>query len=193
MKAARIVALSMAAGTALPDNAPPPNAGYACEPALSLSPSTGTVVCVEATPLLWRAGGLGKAGIALARFPFWMEALADAAEPRALAAELSLLRLGRRIVTDGFELASKDGVTEQDGVARVVGLGGRDGIVALQLAEREPWVFPCSNGEVWSIDGDPAVVSLAPGQDVRLECSPKAPKDHRTIVFRHLAGKASRP
>ncbi len=185
VKTARVVAMSTVGGTVAPDS--PPNVGYVCEPALVTSLHTGTCVCVESTSLTWRAGGFGKAGIATAAFPFWMAALTSVTDPRALVAELSLLRLGRRIVSDGFELASNEGVSEKDGIARVAGLGGRDGIIVLQLSGEAPWVSPCSNGEVWTVDGDPAVVSLAPGEDVPLQCTPRAPKDHRTIVFRHMA------
>ena len=187
VRAARVVALSTVGATVTPDG--PPDVGYACEPTLVTSPHTGSAVCVESTSLTWRVGGLGKAGVAAATFPFWMGALSSATDPRALAAELSLLRLGRRIVTDGFELASNDGVSESNGVTHVVGLGGRDGVIVLQLSGEAPWISPCSNGEVWTVDGDPAVVSLAPGQDVPLKCTPRAPKDHRTIVWRHIAPK----
>lgn len=187
VKDARVIALSAVGATAVPDG--PPNVGYACEPALGASPRTGTSVCVESTSLTWRGSGAGKVGIAAATFPFWMGALTRATDPRAVVAELSLLRLGRRIVSDGFEQASNDGVSEKDGVARVVGLGGRDGVIALQLSGEAPWVSPCSNGEAWTVDGDPAVVSLAPGEGFDLKCTPVAPKDHRTIVFRHVAPK----
>jgi hypothetical protein len=185
VRGARVVALSTVGASVAPDG--PPTVGYACEPALVTSPHTGTAVCVESTSLTWRAGGLGKAGVAAAPFPFWMGALTGATDPRALAAELSLLRLGRRIVTDGFELASNDGVSETNGVTRVAGLGGRDGVIVLQLSGEAPWISPCSNGEVWTVNGDPAVVSLAPGAEVALQCTPRAPRDHRTIVWRHVA------
>jgi hypothetical protein len=187
VNAARVVAMSVAGSIVAPDG--PLHAGYACDPPLVDSPHIGTSVCVESTPRVWRATGVGRAGIAAAAFPFWMGALTRATEPRAIAAELALLRLGRRIVTDGFEQASDDGVSEKDGVTRVVGLGGRDGVIALQLSGEAPWVSPCSNGEVWAVDGDPAVVSLAPGETLDLKCTPRAPKDHRTIVFRHVAPK----
>ena len=188
VKRSRVVALSLSSATATPEAGAASGAAYLCEPSLSGSPATGSSVCVESRPLVWRTGGPGKAGTAAAEFPFWMGSLADVTESRALAAELALLRLGRRIVTDGFELATSDGVTEEEGGPKVVGLGGRDGIVAVQLATEAPWISPCTNGETWSLDGDPAVVSLAAGATVRLKCTPGARRDHRTIVFRHLVG-----
>jgi hypothetical protein len=93
-------------------------------------------------------------------------------------------------VADGFETTTMDGVTDVEGGALVTGRGGSDGLVAVQLSRESPWVSPCTNLDPWTVGGDPAVVSLAPGAQVKLVCSPRAARDHRTVVFRHVPLKS---
>ncbi len=190
VKKARIVALSIAGATVLADAGR--DAGYACEP--TLGPTSRSAVCVQSAALPWRTvGAIGKAGIAEGTLPFWMEAVEGAVDPRALAAQLNVLKLGRRLLMDGFEATTRDGVTEVEGGALVTGRGGSDGVVVVQLSHDPPWASPCTSGDVWSIDGAPGVVSLAPDAQVRLACAPRAAREHRTVVFRHVAAKPSPP
>ena len=143
---------------------------------------------MQSAALAWHVvGSAGKAGIAEAPLPFWMQAFAGTSEAAALSAQLALVKLGRRLVTEGFEATTLEGVTEVDGGAQVTGRAGDDAIVAVQLTREAPWASPCSTGDAWTLGGDPAIVSLTPGAQVKLTCKPAALglRDRRTVVFRH--------
>jgi hypothetical protein len=191
---ARLVALSIAGAFVRADA--PQDKGYSCEP--PLTNTSRNAVCVQPTALPWHiVGAVGKAGIAESALPFWMQAFTGMTDPDALAGQLSLVKLGRRLAADGFEATTLDGVTEVEGGAVVTGRAGDDAIVAVQLTRDAPWISPCGTGDAWPLDGDPAIVSLAPGAQVKLACSPRAAgaKDRRTVVFRHAAANkpAARP
>jgi hypothetical protein len=183
---ARLLALSIAGAMVRADA--PQSATYLCEP--PLSGTSRSAVCVQSAPLPWQVvGGVGKAGIAEATLPFWMQAFAGTTDPAALPVQLSLVKLGRRLGGEGFEATTLEGVTEADGGAIVMGRAGDDAIVAVQLTREPPWASPCGTEDAWALDGDPAVVSLAAGAQVKLSCLPRVtgPRDRRTVVFRHLA------
>jgi hypothetical protein len=188
---ARLLALSIAGAMVRPDTSG--NAGYACEPPLAAK--SQSAVCVQSTALAWHVvGSVGKAGIAEATLPFWMRAFSGATDPAALAAQLSLVKLGRRLAADGFEATTLDGVTEIDGGAVVTGRAGDDAIVAIQLTREAPWASPCSTGDPWTLGSDPGLVSLAPGAELKLACEPRVTgsRDRRTVVFRHVAASPQR-
>jgi hypothetical protein len=164
----------------------PSDSTYLCEPPLSLGSSDA--VCVQGRPFAWHSvGAVGHAGIAEAAFPFWMQAFAGMVGA-ALPVELDLLKLGRRLVAEGFEPTTLDGVTEIGNGALVTGRAGDDAVVALQLTRETPWVLPCSEGTPWTLSGEPAIASLAPGAQLKVVCVPRAPAilaERRTVVFRH--------
>jgi hypothetical protein len=185
---ARLLALSISGAMVRADA--PQDAGYTCEP--PLTNASRSAVCVQSIALPWHTvGAVGNAGIAEAALPFWMQAFAGTTDPAALSTQLSLVKLGRRLAAEGFEATTLDGVTDVEGGAIVVGRDGDDAIVAVQLTRETPWVSPCSTEEAWTLGGDPAVVSLAPGGQVKLGCTPRATgaRDRRTVVFRHVAAK----
>jgi hypothetical protein len=187
---ARLLGLSIAGAMVHADA--PDSTGYACEP--PLTKASRSAVCVQSASLAWHVvGSVGKAGIAQATLPFWMQASSGTTDPAALSVQLSLVKLGRRLLTDGFEATTLDGVTEVEGGALVTGRAGDDAVVAVQLTREAPWASPCSAGDPWSMDQDPAIVSLLPGAQVKLTCTPRAvaARDRRTVVFRHLAPSPS--
>jgi hypothetical protein len=197
VKEARIVALSIAGATVLNDPpravaaaSPAADKSYACD--VPLSATIRSAVCVQSIELPWRTvGSTGKAGIAEAKLPFWMDGLAAVTEAKALEAEVLTMRLGRRLMADGFEPTIRDGVTEQGAGLVVHGRGGSDGLVAVQLSREAPWVSTCrgKTGDEWTLAGDPGVVSLAANAELELTCTPRAARDHRTVVFRRVAEK----
>ncbi len=182
---ARFLALSIAGAMVRADASH--DVGYACEPPLTAL--SRSALCVQSAALAWHTVGSGKAGIAESTLPFWMQAFAGATDPAALAVQLSLVRLGRRLLTEGFDATTLDGVTELEGGALVTARAGDDAIVAVQLTRETPWASPCSAGDPWSLADDPATVPLLPGAQVKLACVPRVsgPRDRRTVVFRHVA------
>jgi hypothetical protein len=180
---AGLLALSIAGGIVTTDGR---QDAFACEPPLMRG--SQDAVCVQSMPLGWHVvGSVGKAGIAEAPLPFWMRVFGDVADPLALAVELSTLKLGRRLVTEGFEATTLAGVTETNEGALVTGRAGDDAIVALLLTREAPWVAPCSEGDPWALGEEPVVVSLPPGAQVKLVCGSRRgeSRDRRTVVFRH--------
>jgi hypothetical protein len=159
---------------------------FACEPPLGRD--SRDAICVQSSALAWYVvGSVGKAGIAEAPLPFWMRAFATVTDPAAFAVQLSMLKLGRRLMTEGFEATTLAGVTETIDGALVTGRAGDDSIVAVLLTREAPWVSPCSNGDPWALGEEPIVVSLRPGAQAKLVCgSPRGDsRDRRTVVFRH--------
>ena len=73
---------------------------------------------------------------------FWMQAFAGAGGGGALSAELALLKLGRRLIGEGYEATTLDGVTELGDGARSPGGAGDDAVVAVQMLREAPWVLP---------------------------------------------------
>jgi len=70
---------------------------------------------------------------------------------------------------------------------RIVGRAGEDAIVAVGVGPRTPWVFPYTDHVPWDLGDRPAIVSVKPGESVKLTASPppNAPEDkRRTVVFR---------
>jgi len=195
---ARLLGLSMDGAMVLADAQ---GVGSACEPPLTRS--SEHAVCTQTTALGWHVvGSVGKAGIAQATFPFWMHGFDGVTDAAALPVELSMLKLGRRLVAEGFEATTLAGVTETREGAIVTGRAGDDAIVAMGLTHDAPWVAPCSEGDVstWTLDGDPAslsssrpetpgVIALAPGAQAKLVCGSARgeARDRKTVVFRHPA------
>ncbi len=168
----------------------PSGDAYLCEPPLTMG--SKDAVCVQGPALVWHAASAaGRVGVAEAALPFWMQAFATTRRGGALPFELGLLKLGRRLMGEGFEPTVQDGVTELGDGAVVTGRAGDDAILAIQLAGEPPWVSPCSsNGAAWTLDGEPAFTPLAPGAQIRLACTSSAGggparSTRRTVVFRH--------
>jgi hypothetical protein len=192
----RLVALSIAGAIVRADGK---EDAWKCRP--PLLPTSTDTVCVESVALGWRASGsVGRAGIAESTFPFWMSGLAGISDAAAFAAELSVLELGRRLVAEGFEPTTLEGVTETPLGARVTGRQGDDKIVALSLLRQAPWAAPCRSVDAGPPDSPDADLSaaweggevvgalpLAPGAQVDLVCAPRVNDVHerKTVVFRH--------
>jgi hypothetical protein len=184
---ARVLALSIAGAMVRADGK---DDGYSCEPPLTRN--SEHAVCVQGTALAWHVvGAVGKAGIAEATLPFWMLAFSNVTDPAALGVELSVLKLGRRLVAEGFEATTLDGVTETRDGALITGRAGDDAIVAIVLTREAPWASPCSAGDpgASSLEAEPVHVPLAPGAQVKLVCGAARgeTRDRRTVVFRHPA------
>jgi hypothetical protein len=171
---------------------------WACEP--PLGPTATDAVCVESLPIAWRATGpVGKAGIAESAFPFWVSGFGNVSDPGALRAVVSVLKLGRRLVAEGFEPTTLEGVTETPLGARVTGRAGDDAIVALTQAKQAPWVALCHRGDDSNLEIDvqtssespevTASVPLSPGAQLDLLCPLPGVElhDRKTVVFRHVA------
>ena len=90
-------------------------------------------------------------------------------------------------MAEGYEATTLTGVTETPEGALVTGRAGDDTLVALMLAHEAPWVTPCSDGEAWTLDEEPVVVSLSAGAQVKLACGSRRGESHdrRAVVFRH--------
>ena len=181
-----IVALSLSTGAAL---ARPPDAVVACDPPLQLR-GLGRSLCASAEPVAWWRTSAGPASEAHAPLPVWLSALQARREPDAIARIPELVGLARRLLREGFEPTLLEGVTEmQDGV-RIVGRADEDAVVAVGVAPKAPWTFPYTDSVPWDLGDAPRVVSLEPGDSVKLVATP-APsvplEKRRTVVFRHVS------
>ena len=167
---------------------------YLCEPPLTVG--SKDAVCVQGSALAWHAvGTVGRVGIAEAALPFWMQAFAGVRGASLFPVEETLLKIGRRLIAEGFEPTVLDGITELPDGALITGRAGDDAVVAVQLARQAPWAILCSNGGAGrTLDGEPDFVPLAPGAEVKLACGHRPgeatmPPGRRTVVFRHPTAK----
>jgi hypothetical protein len=181
---ARVVALGVSPSATLAHD--PPDVAVACDP-----PSASREqVCAPGVPLAWWRKSDSPAALAHGDLPFWLTSLETRREPDALARIPELLALSRRLTRDGFEPTLFEGAAELADGVRVVGRAGEDEVVAVGLAPRAPWVFPYSPNIPWDLGDEPRVVTLRPGDSVKMVSSPpsSAPVDkRRTVVFRHVA------
>jgi hypothetical protein len=186
---ARVTALVYTAATHLKWT--PDSATVVCDPPLLADSSTlAESVCASVSPVAWWRGGDAPASAARAALPFWLSTLEGHHEPDAMARIPELLALARTLARRGFEPTVLEGVTELPTGVRVVGRAGEDGVVAVGLAPRPPWVIPYTDGDAWELGEPPRVVELQPGTSVTLTSSPppSAPVDkRRTVVFRHVS------
>jgi hypothetical protein len=181
-QAARVVALGASPSASLAHD--PSDAVVTCDP------PTGSreQVCAPGVPLAWWRKNDAPAAVAHGGLPFWLTSLETRHEPDALARVPELLELARRLTRDGFDATLFEGVVELVDGVRVVGRAGEDAVVAVGLAPKPPWVFPYSPNIPWDLGDEPRVVTLRPGESVKMVSSPpsSAPVEkRRTVVFRH--------
>lgn len=182
----RIVALSVAPGGSFVGDRKV-GASFECAPTLAPSVA-GQSLCVQSWPQTWRPIGVdGAGGAAEAPLPFWMSMYQGVDDPRGIAQEVALLALARRLTAAGFEPTVLEGVVELPKGIDVIGRVGEDAIVAIGMAPRAPWAFPYTDGDPWTLDAEPRVVELKPGEHALLTSSVAnaiGEADRRTVVFR---------
>jgi len=184
----RITALSLSGSSAI--TLEPAGALVACDPALRSSPGPRRSLCGSAQPVSWWRSSDALAAEAHAPPPVWLSVLEERKEPAAVARIPELVGLARRLLREGFEATLLEGVTELPDGVRIVGRAQEDAVVAVGLAPKAPWVFPYTDSIPWDLGDAPRVVSLQPGDAIKLTASPVpgVPLDkRRTIVFRHSA------
>jgi hypothetical protein len=184
--ATRLSAVAWAAGARIAST--PENATVVCEPPLDAKDHERETVCASTTPVAWWRKNDTAAAAATAPLPFWLSSLEGRGEPDAVATIPQLLVIARRLVRDGFEPSTLEGVTELTDGVRVVGRGGEDAIVAIGLSPKPPWAFPYTDGVPWDLGDAPRVIELQPGAAVKLRSTPpsNAPLEkRRTVIFRH--------
>jgi hypothetical protein len=162
---------------------------YLCAPALETKPRDA--LCVQSSPLGWVAAPGEVAGIAEAPLPFWMDIMTHVDGRAGLALELQLLTLSRKLRAQHYEATARTGVTEERAGVVVDGRAGDDRIIAIGLMSTAPWVLPYTDGEAWTLDGEPHSIALGAGERRHLVTLPsvKAEPDVRhTVVFRHRVG-----
>lgn len=189
----RIFSLSTLEGATVAPDAGQDTIFFACAPLLEKSESA---ICVEGAAQRWRAttpkGAWGAASSAL---PFWLAGYAQVRDPAVVPGELSLLTLARKLIRRGFDPTVLGAVKELDHGAEGLGRAGEDAVVAVGIAPEAPWLTAYTDGDPWSIDGEPRVVPLAPGARIALAPSRNAAPLHaaiesrRTIVFRHATSQ----
>lgn len=165
----------------------PENVAVACDPPIDVAAGSRESVCAHAAPVAWWRKGDAPAFAARASLPHWLSLLETHHEPDAIARIPELLSLARRLKRDGFEPTTLEGVTELPDGVRVVGRGGEDAVVAIGLGPKAPWIFPYTDRVPWDLGDKPAIVTVKPGESVKLTASPpsSAPADkRRTVVFR---------
>ena len=176
---ARLVAFSLAPGARIEPGKGPDFACDRVEGALDF-------LCAQSSPQPWHeATGKARAAAAFAPLPIWMKPLANT--PESTSAVVALARLARKLRLMGFEATSLEAVTEADSGASVLGRAKEDAVVAVTLQPSPPFALPLSEGPAWSLDGEPAIIPLAPGRKIALRSrlGPAGPADsRRTVVFR---------
>jgi hypothetical protein len=183
---ARVVALALAPGASAVSE--PEGVVIACDPALA----AGESLCAHSAPVSWFNKKDALAGSARGSLPVWLSPLEGRRELDAVARIPELLSLTRRLVRDGFEATSLEGVTELADGVRIVGRAAEDAIVAVGLEPRPPWVLPYfeagKGGVPWDLGDAPHEIPLKPGDTVKLTSAPLATAPlgtRRTVVFRH--------
>lgn len=182
----RVVGLSvLAGGSFLPD--PKSDATLACSPEL-VPGAVGQTVCIQSWPQAWRrVGAADLGGMAEAPLPFWLSSMQGVDHPTGLARAVELLALSRRLHARGFEPTVLEGVVELKTGIDVLGRAGEDAVVAVGVTPRAPWVIPYFEGQPWTLEGEPHVFELPPGEHLMLTSKAAAAiplRDRRTIVFR---------
>lgn len=164
----------------------PADASFLCSP--TMAPSALETLCVESKAHAWHLARPDAVGaLAYGPLPYWMAGLADAPPSAALAAELALLHLARRLAARGFDPAIVEGVRENADGVDVLGRSGEDAVVVVGVFPASPWVHPYDG---WELDREPKVFSLKGGDHLELEAKPRItvpPEKRRTVVFRHAA------
>jgi hypothetical protein len=131
-------------------------------------------------------GGVGEGAATQGPLPFWMQVYAPVADADALATELSLLTLARRLSALGFQ-PTVDGFADLPDGVEVAGRAGDTAVVAVGVVPEWPWAFPYTDGPSWKLDEEPRIVPLTPGGHAQLTSTPppSGPRStRRTVVFR---------
>jgi len=187
---ARVVALSLAPEASVVSE--PEGVVIACDPPLTAGVRES--LCAHSAPVAWFNKKDAPAGTARGALPVWLSPLEGRKELDAVARIPELLALTRRLVRDGFEATSLEGVTELPDGVRIVGRAGEDAVVAVGLEPKPPWILPyfeaVKGGVPWDLGDAPHEVALKPGDAVKLTSSPLSTAPlaaRRTVVFRHAA------
>lgn len=168
----------------------PPEATFLCAPTMSAAwPES---LCVQTKAHSWHLPRPDAVGaVAYGVLPFWMSGIASVGAERAgeaLAPQLALLRLARRLSARGFDPTIVEGITEKPDGVDVLGRSGEDAVVVVGVWPSPPWVHGYAEGGSFPLDGDPHVLPLRGGEHVTLVAKPTppvAPAVRRTVVFRH--------
>lgn len=168
----------------------PPEATFLCAPTMSAAwPES---LCVQTKAHSWhlpRPDAIGAAAYGV--LPFWLSGIASVGVDRAgeaLAPQLALLGLARRLSARGFDPTIVEGITEKPDGVDVLGRSGEDAVVVVGVWPAPPWFHGYGGGGSFPIDGEPHVLPLHGGEHVTLVAKPTppvAPALRRTVVFRH--------
>jgi hypothetical protein len=181
----RVVTLSFETPNALVPETPDEVFSF-CDP--SLEPTTREAMCIFSGPQKWRTEGAeAVGGLARAKLPFWLYAMQGVTDPLALKVMTQLFSIARRLGRDSFTPTTLEALTELPNGVEVLGRTGEDAIVAVGVAPSDPWVYPLTDGPLWTLDGVPRIVPVKPLEKVTLSAIAKVlpPKpSRRTVVFR---------
>jgi len=184
---ARVAALSFETANALIPDTPENTYSY-CDPPLDAKMREAT--CVFSGAQKWRteSGAEAVGGLARSKLPFWLFAMQTVSDPNALRAMTQLLTLARHLGRDHFTPTTLEALTELPSGVEVLGRAGEDAVVAVGVAPSEPFVYPLTDGPVWTLDGTPRIVPTRALEKITLtspqvkNLPPKASR--RTVVFR---------
>jgi hypothetical protein len=191
----RLVSLMLGSGHIAP--VPDEKDRYLCVPPLDKNPSDA--LCVQSTGLGWKAAPGDPPGVAESPLPFWMDVMTQVEDHAGLVIEQQLLTLSRRLAAQHYEPTARAGVSEEKDGIEVAGRDGDDKVIAIGVLSTAPWVLPYSDGDAWSLDGEPHAVPIKPGEHLHLVAKLVAPPDdakarppvkippdlRHTVVFRH--------
>ncbi|CAN5924449.1 hypothetical protein BH11MYX4_BH11MYX4_60210 [soil metagenome] len=184
----RIVALSLETqGALVPELAP--GVESSCTP--PLGEATREALCIFSGPQKWKSPGGGDnppvGGLARSKLPFWLYTMSNVRDRAALEGLSKLLTLARSLAREGFAPTTLEALVEQPNGVQVLGRTGEDAVVAVGVAPSDPWVYPLTDGDAWTLDGPPQIALVKPLQQVTLVSMLKQlPPIHtrRTVVFR---------
>lgn len=169
----------------------PPEATFLCAPTMSAAwPES---LCVQTKAHSWHLPRPDSVGaVAYGVLPFWMSAISSIGADRAgeaLAPQLALLRLARRLSAQGFDPTIVEGINERPDGVDVLGRSGEDAVVVVGVWPSPPWFHGYSpDGSPFAVDGEARVIPLRGGEHVTLVAKPTPPvpvAQRRTVVFRH--------
>ncbi len=183
----RVVTLSFETPNALTPDLPDDVYSY-CDP--TLDAKVVDALCVFSGPQRWKpSSGEAIGGLARAKLPSWLFALHGITDPVALKGMTQTFALARRATREGFVPTTLEALTEQANGVEVLGRTGEDAVFVIGVAPDPPFVYPLTDGPVWTLDGAPRVVPIKPLERITFTTGgkPLPPiAKRRTIVFRRV-------